>query len=462
MACKIFKSEDPNAAVGGGIRQLDFISQLEGVPHVLENIFQYLDVATILEAEKISTTWQRLLTNPNVWKCVWKRNMRIPSTWKALSGRMEHFQPKLWDRMKKCDSSSYQEACRYVQGNIRQISQSGMKNLNFQALTTENYHMARDIRMNEKYVFICQENQVTIINRWTRELVKEFVCRGPVIDMQLDERFLVVQLETIPCHQIDVYDVQKLVHIQMLETKTLKLDFGLGSDVVFIYERYMQLEHLIFEVHRWNPTAARFVRDTETEHRLNLVDFRFTPSNLYVDEKYLIFDFTNIWPGKRLIQVFSLETMQLVRERQFEYNISKLNFIRTEYHDGGIVVQTCTADGKLGVALWDVDKDTVQPMAGHSRYQFSCAMAHHPFQIAMKEMKEKKNEFYQVKSIKLLLVQRGQLTRNSIIAKPSQSFVHIPFNCRDSFMFDGLQIIAKTYSSSESRYEIVMADLVCF
>jgi len=41
---------------------------------------------------------------------------------------MEHIRPQLSDRMKEGDASSYQEACLYVEGNIRQISQPVMKN----------------------------------------------------------------------------------------------------------------------------------------------------------------------------------------------------------------------------------------------------------------------------------------------------------------------------------------------
>ena len=65
--------------------------------------------------------------------------MRMLLTWKILLAWIEHFRSQLWDWMKEGDSSIYQEACRYVEGNIQQISQSGMKNLNFQALTTVDY-----------------------------------------------------------------------------------------------------------------------------------------------------------------------------------------------------------------------------------------------------------------------------------------------------------------------------------
>ena len=154
--------------VEDGIRQVDIISQLEGVSPAIEQIFLHLNIATAFEAVKVSTTWKRLMTNLNIWKCVWKKHMRISSTWRTLSVRMEHSQPQLWDRMKKSDVSSYKEALRYVKVNIRQISQSPMKNFNFQALFNEDGFSMN--RMNDKYVFVGGEGKVEIFNR---QLVKD-------------------------------------------------------------------------------------------------------------------------------------------------------------------------------------------------------------------------------------------------------------------------------------------------
>ena len=455
MACQRFRSEDSKTS-----RQMDIISQLEGVPHVLEQIFLYLDIE---ECVKVSTTWKRLITSLNLWKCVWKNNMRMSSTWKALSVRMEHLRPQLSHRMRE---NSYQEACQYVKGNIHEISQSAMKDLHFQALADEDGNLnneARLIRMNEKYVFIGVDSKVVIVNRWTRKLVKDLDCRfGYVRDMQLNERFIVVQLydQTVGNYQIDVYDVQKLVHIQTLETNNTNhwkfgTKFALGSHAVFISGMSMQLDDLMFHIHRWNPSTARFVRDTQTEHKLQVtsVDYLFSYPCFYVDEKYLIVDFYITECEVRLFQVYSLATMQLVRERQFIDDGAIDYSIRHEYHDGAIVVPTCTADGQPCVALWDVDKDTVQPMADHpSQFSFSFAMTHHPFQIVIKKIENPQQ---------LLLVQRGRPTRNSVIAMPSQCCVHLDLDSfRTHFYFDGLQMIAKSRDSSNARYGIVMADLV--
>ena len=148
MACKRFKCEDCNAKS----RQVDIISQLEGVSHVLEEIFFHVDAATVCESVKVSTTWKRLINSLNLWKCVWKKNLKMLPTWRTLAVRMEHLQPQLWDRMKKGDASSYQGACRYVEGNIRQISQSAKKNLNFKAV--HKVDCGSVVRMNDKYIFI--------------------------------------------------------------------------------------------------------------------------------------------------------------------------------------------------------------------------------------------------------------------------------------------------------------------
>ena len=450
MAYQRLKSEDSDKENADGTRQMDIISQLEGVPHVLEDIFLHLDTATDLETVKVSTTWKRLFSSLNLWKCVWMKNMRMSSTWKNLSARMEQL---------RGGASSYQEACRYVQGNIRRISQSRMKNINFRALADENgavNSIASVIRTNDKYVFIGDDCKVRIVDRWTRKRIKDLVCHfGHVTDLQVNDRFLVVQLhsENVGYDQVDVYDAQKLTHIQTIETNKMNpWSFGtklaLGSDVLVISEISKPLVHLMFHFYRWNPSAARFV----TEDRLT-VDYLSANSRIYVNEKYLIVD-SSLWGAGqvRLIQVFSLETMQLVRERQFadsQHDGVFKHSIRKEYHDGAMVVQTQSC-----VALWDVDKDTLQPMADHPKqFQYSFAMAHHPFQIVVEKIENPQQ---------LLLVPSGRPTKNSLIAVPSQCCVHSPdFDLYyELFYFDGLQMLTDSQHRSMLRYEIVIADLV--
>ena len=76
---------------------MDIISQLEGVPHAIEEIFLHVDTATLCESVvKVSTTWKRLITSLKIkWKRVWKKNMRMSLHWRTLSARMEQLQPKL-------------------------------------------------------------------------------------------------------------------------------------------------------------------------------------------------------------------------------------------------------------------------------------------------------------------------------------------------------------------------------
>ena len=313
-----------------------------------------------------------------------------------------------------------------------QISCSAKKNVNFQALPHENgplSYIPSVIRMNEKYVFIGGVKRVVIFNRWTRQLVEKIVCRGYVLDMQLNERFLVVQFRD----RIDVYDVQKLAHIQTLGNvgtrEPCECKFGLKSDVVFICKKMIELDHMMVDVHRWNPSTAQFVRDTKTEHRLKVTAVEYLSlhkSRIYVDEKYLILDLQLF--SDRLFKVFSLETMQLVRERKFHFYRFGSHFIRKEYHDGGIVVQTCMANGQPSVQLWDVDKDMVQPMADHpSQFDYSFAMNNHPFQIVIEGREYPKQ---------LLLIQRGQPTGNDVTSMPSQCYVHQDFDLHpELFLF---------------------------
>jgi len=229
--------------------------------------------------------------------------------------------------------------------------------------------------------------------------------------------------------------------------------FCLGSDVIFICAQESQSKDYKFDVHRWCASAARFVRDTDTEDRLKVTSVYNAYIDVYVDDKYLIINF-NYWVnGSRLIKVFCLETMQLLRERKFYSILSSRYKIWNEYHDGGIVVWTRQIGRRSScVALWDVDKDTVQPITDHpNQFLHSFTMTHHPFQIVVQKEK---------KSTQLLLVQRGQPTGNSFIDMPSQLCVPNDLFYRNNLCFDGVQMIAQFYDQSKNEFKIMMADLV--
>jgi len=231
------------------------------------------------------------------------------------------------------------------------------------------------------------------------------------------------------------------------------MDFGLRSDVIFICEQRQQSNDLKVDVHRWCASAARFVRDTETVDRLKVIDVDRPFRCIYVDDKYLIIDFDNRMDNSRLIKVFSLETMQLLRERNFYRDLSGRNAIWNEYHDGGIVVWTLPTDGQPScVALWDVDKNTVQPITDHPN-EFLCSftMTHHPFQIVV----EVRGNHAQ-----LLLFQRGQPTRNSVFDMPLDWWGPLDGISSTSWYFDGVQMITQSIDEFNEVYEIMMADLV--
>ena len=190
---------------------------------------------------------------------------------------------------------------------------------------------------------------------------------------------------------------------------------------------------------------------------MKVIHVDYSSMHIYVDDKYLIIDFDYWVDCSRLIKVFSLETMQLLRERNFKLNFycifAKRYDIWNEYHDGGIVVWTLPTGGQPScVALWDVDKDTVQPITDHPNQFFhSFTMTHHPFQIVV-QRRENHDQ--------LLLVQRGQPSRNSVIDMPSQLCVPKILLYHYHLYFDGVQMIAQAYDYSIRRYRIMMADLV--
>ena len=463
-------------AVGDGNERLDIISHMERMPHALEEILGHVDRTTLMETVAVSTTWKRLITATTVWKCCeqWRRNVIEKPTWKILGASMEHFRPKLLDRIMNESASSYVEACQYVKENLRQILQLNLNNrvrdplkVTFASLKTK---VDGVFRVNEKCVYTVGWASVEIFNRWTGRIVGvlEEVRLGrnswaTVEDMQLNERVLAVKFERHNLdgdYEIEVYDLENLRRIQIVSCQTTALNdhilttsFCLGANVLITYEWYRDLQSLIIRVHRWNPVSAQFDIGPQDQHRIqefSTID-QFTHSKIYVDTNYLIVDLKN--DTARLIRVFNLKTMQQVGERQFTDN----PHIKKEYHDGGIVVQTCTANGQLCIAHWDVDKDTVEPIADHPiQFEYSFAMCYHPYQVVIENMTNQPQCFL----VKQRRPSSNSSTNCTSLSIPSKFTFPMPDPImtvfRECFIsrqdgiflyFDGVQLLYRTWHS---------------
>ena len=362
-------------------------------------------------------------------KCIEQTSMR-----RILSACTELLGPRVLDRMRK-------ERVELFQLNVKKSF----------ALETHNYDAL--FRVNGKCVYVTEEKETKIYNRWTRRSVKRLkgLKKNPwsyVMDVQLNERLIAVQAQ----HQsgscsIEIYDLENLNHIQTVASEYFSY-FCLGSNVLITCERSVQDDQsLIMRVYRWNPFSVQFV-DMETQR---LLAGRYPCSRIYVDRKYLIVDLrTN---NDRLIQVFNLETLQQVRERRFTWN----HHIRREYSDGGIVVETQDC-----IALWDVDKDIVEPIADHpSDFYYSFAMSYHPYQIVIDHNTKNQLGFLKRPS--------SNSSTNSTLVPPIPPKMTIPCEvdgCPSDVRgghfcyFDGVQLVYRAEKVKSSSKTLHIVDMV--
>ena len=55
-----------------------------GVPHILEQILQSLDVKSLAMSEKVSSVWRDIIGDLRIWKHTIKRNVDSDPLWRAL------------------------------------------------------------------------------------------------------------------------------------------------------------------------------------------------------------------------------------------------------------------------------------------------------------------------------------------------------------------------------------------
>ena len=434
MACKPENSEQTD-----GNERLDIISHLEEIPLVLEAILRHVDCTTLFKTVFVSKTWERLITNSTIWK----RFQQTP-VGKILCAGKENLGPKVLDRMGKRKKGSAPKSaiiclflCKFLK---EQIFPLNFKNPDRHPLkVTFSNELATMLVVNEKYLYIPRRRDIKIVNRWTERLVN--VLEGPkenpwsrLKDVQLNERVIAVKAK----HQsgncsITVYELEHLNHVQSVEIDSHS-SFCLGSnDLITCADSSHDVRSSTISVYRWHSSSAEFV-EFKTNQLPKLPKLAYYDTLIYVDWKYLIVDLAI--GRSRIIRVFDLETIEKVRERRFTENFR----IRRQYSDGAIAVQSREQDC---VALWDVDKDTVEPIADHpTKFVYSFAMNYHPYQIVID---------YKTQPLYFL---RRPLSNSSTIPIPknSQNVMNVNnhygwawFTC----YFDGVQLmyLTRNYSS---------------
>ena len=70
----------------------DIIRRLDsnGVSHIVEHIFSYLDFKSLSNAEKTSAEWCEILKNERIWISLINRNIVVCPVWRTMFGKIKH------------------------------------------------------------------------------------------------------------------------------------------------------------------------------------------------------------------------------------------------------------------------------------------------------------------------------------------------------------------------------------
>lgn len=69
----------------------DIIRRLNGngVTHIVEHIFSYLDYKSLSNAESVSSEWCEILKNERIWKALIKRNIVVDPIWRTMFNKIK-------------------------------------------------------------------------------------------------------------------------------------------------------------------------------------------------------------------------------------------------------------------------------------------------------------------------------------------------------------------------------------
>ncbi|XP_046438710.1 uncharacterized protein LOC124190179 [Daphnia pulex] len=72
------------------VEDRDIIRRLSsnGVSHIVEHIFSYLDYKSLSNAESVSSEWCEILKNERIWKALIKRNIVVDPVWRTMFSKI--------------------------------------------------------------------------------------------------------------------------------------------------------------------------------------------------------------------------------------------------------------------------------------------------------------------------------------------------------------------------------------
>ena len=298
-------------------------TKLDSYPHLLCNIFTTLSLVTLLEAEKVSPLWKQLIASPIIWQRQWESMENASSVMKTLAARLKHVEPKLFERIQKEDVSSYRSACESVEQSVRQIQKLDAQTHTIHKLMNLRRCLVFRADENNLYLGSCL-NRISIINRWTKEFVGEFILDSEVYDMRLNDRHLVARLMNF--HTV-VFDLKTFSLIQKIKDEMVdqlvKISHFSGvyleHDLLINWGVTQNLRYFVTCIRRLNPSTDLFGPAIEKIINIDTLS-EVSDGNVYCTENLLIMD-VDCECGKRIITLIDINSLTTVAQRTFDSSL---------------------------------------------------------------------------------------------------------------------------------------------
>ena len=450
------KPSEPSA------KKLDVILYLQGrFPHIIEQILGHLvNDEAILKMEKIPRWSALFLSTSPIWKLRWQRNVEQFPMWGALSSRAKTL--KLYDR----DAHNYRDLYHSVLDSIRKIEN------NFKEGHTQkpqqyiiDIPMIGDtpltVRVNDSNIFVIFEDEIRVFNRWSLTPVTCYKLKDGIKDVQVNNRFVVIGVYSRIAWI--VLNAETLTKIQLIDRAPTSEEidvspnryYYLYGDLIYDISIFKARNLAIIKTHQFNKTSRHFetIQERKIECISNKFD-QFSTFNMYVDDRYCILDweYESPWIPIRHIEVRSINTMELIHERDFE----AAWLTRREYKDGIIVAETRNDEGVLSMIAWDVHNNRITLIRDFRSWN-------RPIWISTALFTNYHITFWQdemCNNIKLLKTIQGTATPTEPSMLDSIPFI-INYNSLDCCKFlycDGIQAFGE--KRVEGVLQLVVVDLI--
>ena len=188
----------------------DIVTMLHqnGVAHLVEEIFNYLDYSDIKSATQVSRNWRHhLLTNSRVWKSLWDRNIAHLPIWNSLYKRALYLQT--------IPEGNPQEACKAVGNNYQKVLRNVQQGRYTEQVDTFSKSFMCEIGSNKVVTAGKYSNQIHVQNRWREnEEARSFDITHPTYEirqLEINEPYLiaVAYRDFTGNFSVSVFDLEK-------------------------------------------------------------------------------------------------------------------------------------------------------------------------------------------------------------------------------------------------------------